>query len=147
MCRLLPGVLPICAHLLMPSALLPPAAVVSDSRGRPHTIRRAVCMKEEDAGMAWKHYEYRNGAGGVGARKWDCSLRDLDWSRWRSQLVTATWSAAYMLAWLMWRPAPWHAGHTEVRRNRRLALKFIATIGEYGSHAGAGSWSAPCQVA
>lgn len=37
------------------------AAVVSDSRGRPHTIRRAVCMKEEDAGMAWKHYEYRNG--------------------------------------------------------------------------------------
>ena len=38
-----------------------PAAVVSDSRGRPHTIRRAVCMKEEDAGMAWKHYEYRNG--------------------------------------------------------------------------------------
>ncbi|KAI7844182.1 hypothetical protein COHA_002317 [Chlorella ohadii] len=57
-------------------------AVVSDSRGRPHTIRRAVCMKEEDAGMAWKHYEYRN-------------------------------------------------GHTEVRRNRRLALKFIATIANY----------------
>lgn len=51
-----------CAHLLMPCVLLPPTAVVSDSRGRPHTIRRAVCMKEEDAGMAWKHYEYRNGA-------------------------------------------------------------------------------------
>lgn len=36
-------------------------AVVNNARGGAQVIRRALCMKEEDAGMAWKHYEYRNG--------------------------------------------------------------------------------------
>lgn len=57
-------------------------AVLNNSRGGVTRIRKAVCLHEEDAGMAWKHYEYRN-------------------------------------------------GHVEVRRQRRLAISFIATIANY----------------
>ena len=34
---------------------------MNDSRGGVTTIKKAVCMHEEDAGMGFKHYEYRNG--------------------------------------------------------------------------------------
>ena len=37
---------------------------------------------------------------------------------------------AHAVRALLWPPPP--AGHTEVRRSRRLAVKFIATIGEKG---------------
>ncbi|EFN54781.1 hypothetical protein CHLNCDRAFT_58054 [Chlorella variabilis] len=36
-------------------------AVLNNSRGGVTVIKKAVCMHEEDVGMAWKHYEYRNG--------------------------------------------------------------------------------------
>lgn len=36
-------------------------AVLSDSKGAPTTIPNAVCLHEEDAGLLWKHVEYRNG--------------------------------------------------------------------------------------
>jgi primary-amine oxidase len=35
--------------------------VVNDSRGEPVTIANAVCMHEEDFGMAWKHTDFRTG--------------------------------------------------------------------------------------
>jgi len=36
-------------------------AALNDSDGNPYTIQNAVCMHEEDAGILWKHVEYRNG--------------------------------------------------------------------------------------
>ena len=36
-------------------------AVLVDSSGNPVTKKKAVCMHEEDAGILWKHVEYRNG--------------------------------------------------------------------------------------
>jgi primary-amine oxidase len=36
-------------------------AHLADSRGRPVTIRNAVCLHEEDAGILWKHTDWRNG--------------------------------------------------------------------------------------
>jgi len=36
-------------------------AVVSDEHGAPRTIPKCICMHEEDAGILWKHVEYRNG--------------------------------------------------------------------------------------
>lgn len=35
-------------------------AVLADSKGEPYTVRKAVCMHEEDGGVLWKHVEYRN---------------------------------------------------------------------------------------
>ena len=35
--------------------------MLNNSRGGVTTIKKAVCLHEEDAGMAWKHLEYRNG--------------------------------------------------------------------------------------
>jgi primary-amine oxidase len=35
-------------------------AVLNDSNGDPVEIDKAVCMHEEDAGLLWKHVEYRN---------------------------------------------------------------------------------------
>ena len=29
--------------------------------GEPWTVKKAVCVHEEDAGICWKHTEYRNG--------------------------------------------------------------------------------------
>lgn len=34
-------------------------ATLSDSKGRPKVLPRAVCMHEEDVGLLWKHVEYR----------------------------------------------------------------------------------------
>jgi primary-amine oxidase len=34
---------------------------VNDSRGEPVTIPNAICMHEEDAGIAWKHTDFRTG--------------------------------------------------------------------------------------
>eukprot|EP00536_Pseudo-nitzschia_multiseries_P011282 jgi/Psemu1/243692/estExt_Genewise1.C_3750016 len=36
-------------------------ATLSDSEGEPYVLKNAVCMHEEDAGILWKHVEYRNG--------------------------------------------------------------------------------------
>ncbi|HJT32075.1 MAG TPA: primary-amine oxidase [Pirellulales bacterium] len=55
---------------------------VCDSRGRPVTLKNAVCLHEEDAGLLWKHTD-------------------------------------------------WRTGQTETRRNRRLVVSFIATVGNY----------------
>ena len=35
-----------------------PAAICA---GEPVALKKAVCMHEEDAGLLWKHVEYRNG--------------------------------------------------------------------------------------
>ncbi|MDT4970692.1 MAG: primary-amine oxidase [Pseudonocardiales bacterium] len=35
--------------------------VVNDSLGQPVTIKNAVCMHEEDFGIAWKHTDFRTG--------------------------------------------------------------------------------------
>ncbi len=55
---------------------------MNDSRGRPVTIKNAVCLHEEDAGLLWKHTD-------------------------------------------------WRTGQSETRRSRRLAVSFIATVGNY----------------
>ena len=34
---------------------------VCDSRGEPIVIRNAVCLHEEDAGVLWKHWDFRTG--------------------------------------------------------------------------------------
>jgi len=36
-------------------------AVLNDSKGNPKTIKKAICMHEEDDGILWKHVEFRNG--------------------------------------------------------------------------------------
>jgi len=36
-------------------------AHLADSRGRPITIKNAVCLHEEDAGLLWKHTDWRTG--------------------------------------------------------------------------------------
>jgi primary-amine oxidase len=33
----------------------------ADSTGKPYVMPNAICMHEEDYGIAWKHYEFRNG--------------------------------------------------------------------------------------
>ncbi|MFZ5779991.1 MAG: primary-amine oxidase [Pseudomonadota bacterium] len=33
----------------------------ADSKGAPFVMQNAVCMHEEDYGIIWKHYEFRNG--------------------------------------------------------------------------------------
>ena len=33
----------------------------ADDKGNPFTMKNAVCMHEEDYGILWKHYEFRNG--------------------------------------------------------------------------------------
>ncbi len=37
--------------------------------GEPVVIPRAVCLHEEDAGVLWKHVEYRNGHSEVGMER------------------------------------------------------------------------------
>mmetsp|Transcript_83846 Transcript_83846/g.237063 ORF Transcript_83846/g.237063 Transcript_83846/m.237063 type:complete len:532 (-) Transcript_83846:243-1838(-) len=36
-------------------------ATLADSTGEPYTVKKAICMHEEDQGVLWKHVEYRNG--------------------------------------------------------------------------------------
>src|SRR5581483_7589195 len=36
-------------------------AVLHDSRGEPFTIKNAICIHEEDAGVLWKHVDERTG--------------------------------------------------------------------------------------
>ena len=36
-------------------------ATLSDSQGQPVKRKNVVCMHEEDAGILWKHVDYRNG--------------------------------------------------------------------------------------
>ena len=36
-------------------------ALLNTSDGEPRLIKKAICMHEEDAGLLWKHVEYRNG--------------------------------------------------------------------------------------
>ena len=43
--------------------------VVNDNDGSPVTIPNAVCMHEEDAGIAWKHTDFRTGAVQVRRRR------------------------------------------------------------------------------
>jgi primary-amine oxidase len=57
-------------------------ADLTDSRGRAVTIKNAICLHEEDAGLLWKHTD-------------------------------------------------WRTGQSESRRARRLAVSFIATVGNY----------------
>lgn len=33
-------------------------AILSDSKGEPYKMEKAVCMHEEDTGLAWKHVDY-----------------------------------------------------------------------------------------
>jgi primary-amine oxidase len=36
-------------------------AHLADNRGRPVTIKNAICLHEEDSGMLWKHTDWRSG--------------------------------------------------------------------------------------
>lgn len=36
-------------------------ALLNTSEGEPKLIKKAICLHEEDAGLLWKHVEYRNG--------------------------------------------------------------------------------------
>ncbi|QDZ20279.1 copper amine oxidase [Chloropicon primus] len=36
-------------------------ATLSDSKGEPYTVKKVVCLHEEDDGLLWKHVEYRTG--------------------------------------------------------------------------------------
>jgi primary-amine oxidase len=33
---------------------------VADDYGQPHVMKNAICLHEEDYGILWKHYEFRN---------------------------------------------------------------------------------------
>jgi primary-amine oxidase len=44
-------------------------AVVNDNDGAPVTIPNAICLHEEDAGIAWKHTDFRTGAVQVRRRR------------------------------------------------------------------------------
>ena len=33
---------------------------MANSAGEPYTVKKAICMHEEDQGLLWKHVEYRN---------------------------------------------------------------------------------------
>ena len=57
-------------------------AVVNDPDGDPSVIENAICLHEEDHGLLWKHFD-------------------------------------------------WREHDTEVRRNRRLVVSFITTLGNY----------------
>jgi primary-amine oxidase len=57
-------------------------AHVLSMSGEPETLPNAICLHEEDAGVLWKHTD-------------------------------------------------WRTNHTEVRRSRRLAVSFFATVGNY----------------
>ncbi|MBI3866152.1 MAG: primary-amine oxidase, partial [Planctomycetia bacterium] len=57
-------------------------ARMNDSRGQPVTIKNAICLHEEDAGLLWKHTD-------------------------------------------------WRTNQSETRRSRRLAVSFVATVGNY----------------
>lgn len=57
-------------------------AHLTDGPGKPVTIKNAICLHEEDAGLLWKHTD-------------------------------------------------WRTGESETRRSRRLAVSFIATVGNY----------------
>jgi Copper amine oxidase, enzyme domain len=46
---------------LSPGADRIPRIVCFGGPGEPFVIKKAVCMHEEDAGILWKHTEYRNG--------------------------------------------------------------------------------------
>jgi primary-amine oxidase len=35
--------------------------VMNDIKGNPKTLKKAICMHEEDDGLLWKHVEFRNG--------------------------------------------------------------------------------------
>jgi primary-amine oxidase len=35
--------------------------VIADLNGDPLTIKNAICIHEEDAGLLWKHTDYRKG--------------------------------------------------------------------------------------
>ena len=52
-------------HPFTPPPACPPSqyfdAVVNDARGEVVVIKKAVCMHEEDYGISWKHFEYRDG--------------------------------------------------------------------------------------
>ena len=52
-------------HLLglcNPTLLVKPFEITCHLRtGEPWEIKKAVCLHEEDAGIMWKHMEYRNG--------------------------------------------------------------------------------------
>ncbi len=57
-------------------------AQMNDGHGKPVSIKNAVCLHEEDAGLLWKHTD-------------------------------------------------WRTGQSETRRSRRLAVSFVATVGNY----------------
>lgn len=44
-------------------------AVITDSRGEPHTLPRVVCMHEEDFSLAWKHTDFHTGRTEVRRRR------------------------------------------------------------------------------
>ncbi len=52
-------------HLIYPTPARRPGryfdGVVNNSKGEPVTIKKAICMHEEDAGTAWKQVDYRTG--------------------------------------------------------------------------------------
>jgi primary-amine oxidase len=33
--------------------------IMANSKGKPYVLENAVCMHEEDVGLAWKHVDYR----------------------------------------------------------------------------------------
>ena len=39
--------------------------VINDNDGKAQVIRNAICVHEEDSGIAWKHTDFRNGYGEV----------------------------------------------------------------------------------
>lgn len=91
-------------------------AVVNNSRGGATRIKRAVCMKEEDGGMLWKHLEYRNG-------------ELMPPHKGRPSRSFPSHQAGPPTSWPAHPCFP--AGHTEVRRARKLTISFIATIANY----------------
>lgn len=52
-----------CPMAILPAVLHPndPGGNSLPCAGEPVELKKAVCMHEEDAGLLWKHLEYRTG--------------------------------------------------------------------------------------
>lgn len=124
-----------CQEFTGPSAVralpIPPRPVAAPAvlAGEPVLLKKAVCMHEEDAGLLWKHSEYRTGYAEV--RRWvftGCSIALAVLHAWWFRLRSPACPSALLS------PACWHQicyvpAHSSAPqlRSRRLVLSFICT--------------------
>lgn len=113
-------------------------AVLNDSKGEPVVIKNAVCMHEEDAGLLWKHVDYRCGGFFVDA---SVGISSAGASPPAPVLLglpvcgSASCGLASPRSERLFRCSCRHrvgrTGYSESRRARRLVVSFIMTAVNY----------------